>query len=88
MNLADESIHLASSFQLAGFRHVIGTLWGADDNAAVEVAKKFYKDLPQYSENGYVSAARALHDAVISFRNTGENWKDISKWAPFIHLGC
>ena len=88
MNLADESVHLASSFQLTGFRHVIGTLWGVDDNAAVEVAKRFYENLPISGEHGYISPARALHDAVVSFRNTGENWKDCSKWASFIHLGC
>ena len=88
MNLADESVHLASSFQLTGFQHVIGTLWGVDDNAAVEVAKGFYARLPVSGENGYISPARALHDAVVSFRNTGENRKDCSKWASFIHLGC
>ena len=88
MNLADESVHLASSFQLTGFQHVIGTLWGVDDNAAVEVAKTFYERLPVSGENGYISPARALHDAVVSFRNTEQNRKDCSKWASFIHLGC
>lgn len=88
MGLADESVHLASSFQLAGFRHVIGTLWGVDDNAAVEIAKRFYENLPESSENGYMAPARALHDAVVSFRDTDENRKDCSKWASFIHLGC
>ena len=88
MNLADESVHLASSFQLTGFQHVIGTLWGVDDNAAVEVAKRFYESLPMSGENGYISPARALYDAVVSFRNTGENRKNCSKWASFIHLGC
>ncbi|KAF2792066.1 hypothetical protein K505DRAFT_388192, partial [Melanomma pulvis-pyrius CBS 109.77] len=29
--LVDEGIHLASAFQLAGFRHVIGTLWEVSD---------------------------------------------------------
>ncbi|RFU24738.1 hypothetical protein B7463_g11602, partial [Scytalidium lignicola] len=27
----DESIHLVSAYQLAGFRHVIGTLWSVED---------------------------------------------------------
>ena len=88
MNLADQSVHLASSFQLTGFQHVIGTLWGVDDDAAVEVAKRFYERLPVSGENGYISPARALHDAVVSFRNTEENREDYSKWASFIHLGC
>lgn len=44
-DLVNESIHLASTFQLARFQHIIGTLWGADDNAAVEIADKFYKRL-------------------------------------------
>ena len=88
MNLADESVHLASSFQLTGFQHVIGTLWGVNDDAAVEVAKRFYERLPVSGENGYISPARALHDAVASFRNTGDTREDCSKWASFIHLGC
>ena len=88
MNLADESVHLASSFQLAGFRHVIGTLWGVHDDAAVEVAKRFYENLPVSGEDGYISPAKALHDAVVSYRNTENNQKNCSKWASFIHLGC
>jgi len=27
--LADESVHIVSAFQLAGYQHVIGTLWPA-----------------------------------------------------------
>ncbi|KAJ4193185.1 hypothetical protein NW767_010474 [Fusarium falciforme] len=33
----DESIHLISTCQLAGFRHVIGTLWDVDDKFCVEM---------------------------------------------------
>ena len=86
-NLVNESIHLASTFQLSGFQHVIGTLWGADDNAAVEVASKFYEGLLREGGSGSKTVAHALHDAIIDFRNKDGNRAQISKWAPFIHLG-
>ncbi|KAF2844812.1 hypothetical protein T440DRAFT_493865 [Plenodomus tracheiphilus IPT5] len=86
-NLADESLHLASSLQLAGFQHVIATAWGAKDRAAVEVAKSFYAALQKATVTDVVNVAEALHMAVVSLRNTGENWKDISLWGPFVHLG-
>jgi CHAT domain-containing protein len=87
-NLADESIHLASAFQLAGFMHVIGTLWAADDNAAVEIASQFYEGLNLYDKEGGASVAQALHNAVLCYRNKHDNSAAIAEWAPFIHLGC
>jgi len=87
-DLVDEDIHLASTFQLLGFPHVICTLWGADDDASVEVAKRFYEELRYCAKDGNRSVAEALHKAVLCYRNTGDNWRDILKWAPFIHLGC
>lgn len=92
-NLADESIHLASAFQLAGFMHVIGTLWAADDSAAVNIAGKFYEGLEIYDrelfdrdESG--SVAYALHYAVLHYRSVPGNSTAVAKWGPFIHLGC
>lgn len=87
-NLADESIHLANAFQLAGFTNVIGTLWAADDNAAVEIASKFYEGLDLYDKEGTVSVAYSLHQAVLSYRNEHDNRLAVTRWAPFIHLGC
>ena len=43
--LFEEGIHLISSFQLAGFRHAIGTLWEVSDKYCVDVAKIFYETL-------------------------------------------
>jgi len=43
--LADEALHIAGAFLLAGFRHVIGTLWETDDDAAVRIAQGFYARL-------------------------------------------
>ena len=92
-NLADESIHLASAFQIAGFMHVVGTLWAADDNAAVGIAGKFYEGLEFYDQQLFDqresgSVAYALHYAVLHYRNIPGNSMAVAKWAPFIHLGC
>ena len=43
--LVDERIHLASAFQLAGFRHVIGTLWEVSDSHCVDVARVVYETI-------------------------------------------
>jgi tetratricopeptide (TPR) repeat protein len=87
-NMADESINVANNFQLAGFQHVIGTLWGADDDAAAQIASFFYPGLIIYKDDGNAAVAQALHDAVVQYRNLGDNAMQVSKWAPFIHLGC
>lgn len=44
-NLIDEGIHLVSACQLAGFRHVVGTLWEVSDKRCVDVAKALYEAL-------------------------------------------
>lgn len=41
--LVDESVHLINAFHLAGFRHVIGTLWEVRDETCVGVAKLTYE---------------------------------------------
>ncbi len=79
--------HLISAFQNVLFAHAVGTLWGADDHAAAEVAKNFYGGLKDHTEDGYIAVARALHDAMLSFRDKGQNRKDLAKWAPFVHFG-
>ena len=40
--LVDESLHLIAACQLAGFQHVIGTLWEVDDRSCVDVAEATY----------------------------------------------
>ncbi|KAL8720406.1 MAG: hypothetical protein Q9225_002726 [Loekoesia sp. 1 TL-2023] len=51
-SLADESIHIASAFQLAGFRHVVGTLWQTKDGCCKDVAGEFYRGLFGRVEEG------------------------------------
>lgn len=44
-NLVDESIYLISAYQLAGFRHVIGTLWKVSDQCCVDIARATYESM-------------------------------------------
>ncbi|KAI9684131.1 MAG: hypothetical protein M1829_003401 [Trizodia sp. TS-e1964] len=44
-SLTDESIHLISACQLAGYRHVIGTLWDVHDETSMEMARITYETL-------------------------------------------
>ncbi|KAL8367940.1 hypothetical protein RB599_003723 [Gaeumannomyces hyphopodioides] len=66
--LADEGIHLVSAFQLAGFRHVVGTLWEVSDKHCVDVARVLYETL---RDEGMTDAAvcRGLHRAVRTLRD-------------------
>ncbi|KAF5853716.1 hypothetical protein GGP41_006497 [Bipolaris sorokiniana] len=43
--LVDENIHHISSFRLAGFRHIVGTLWDVQDEYCVDTARVFYGTL-------------------------------------------
>ncbi|KAH8736103.1 CHAT domain-containing protein [Ilyonectria robusta] len=64
----DESIHLISGCQLAGFRHVIGTLWEVNDESCVEMAKLTYEGI----RNGGLtdeSVCQGLHAACRELRD-------------------
>ena len=93
-SLIDESIHLASTFQLVGFRHVVGTMWDADDEAAVAVAASFYERLFLDTGTTAVSVATALHHAVLDYKIALDGMEDgmsaekkMQLWAPFLHFG-
>ncbi|KAI1649557.1 CHAT domain-containing protein [Daldinia loculata] len=43
--LADEAIHRVGTLQLAGFRHVVGTLWKVSDKHCADVARILYETL-------------------------------------------
>ncbi|MEU8762890.1 CHAT domain-containing protein [Streptomyces sp. NPDC048659] len=42
IDLANEAITLCAALHVAGFRHVIGTLWSVQDRAAAAVTREFY----------------------------------------------
>lgn len=86
--LADESIHIASGFQLAGFSHVLATLWESQDEACRIVAAEFYRRLFS-GENeglGHQAVSTAFHHAVLKLRS--DCLAQPVKWAAFIHTGA
>ncbi|MFI8192089.1 CHAT domain-containing protein [Streptomyces sp. NPDC085946] len=93
--LTDEAIHLTSAFQLAGFPHVVGTLWEIDDGIAVTVADSFYAHLR--TPDGTIDtgrAARALHQAVRGVRDGHDLPGQVDRtripflWAAYLHAGA
>jgi CHAT domain-containing protein len=83
----DEVVHLASGFQVAGFSHVIATMWPPTDNDCVEMAKGFYTRLRQIqvgppSRRGI---AEAVHRSTLEIRSRLRATP--LSWAPYIHVG-
>ena len=58
----DEGLHLNSAYQLAGFRHVIGTLWNVNDMSCVKMATTTYKWMLDH-EMSDESVSEGLHHA-------------------------
>jgi CHAT domain-containing protein len=85
--LLDEAIHLTSAFQLAGFPHVVGTMWDIDDALAVQVAGRFYAGLTTSAGTLDVGrSASALHGAVRALRESHRATPSL--WAAYIHAGA
>ncbi|RKL22757.1 hypothetical protein BFJ72_g14654 [Fusarium proliferatum] len=88
LELVDEDLHLASSFQAAGFRHVVASMWPSNDAICAQVASIFYQGL--VTKDGIQGDDRAvaasLHAAVWNIR-----LKNIERpylWAQYIHFGA
>lgn len=85
--LSDEAIHIASACQLAGFPHVIGTLWPIDDHMASVVAASFYESLRVSSgRTNPALAAQALHRTMRQLR--AKYPEKPTRWASHIHVGA
>ncbi|KAF5551222.1 30S ribosomal S17P protein [Fusarium mexicanum] len=65
----DESIHLISACQLAGFQHVVGTLWEVSDKSCVEISQTVYESIRDegFSDS---SVCWGLHRAMRRLRDT------------------
>jgi tetratricopeptide (TPR) repeat protein len=78
--LVNESVHIASALHVAGFAHVIGTLWPVDDAVADQLARGCYELLAA----GHDPAA-ALHAAVRGLRDVQPDHPAL--WASHVHVG-
>ena len=79
--LLDEGTHIVSSFHIAGFAHVVGTLWQSDDEACNKMAVDFYSMLSQTDD-----VAVSYRAAIMGLMKQ----KPLQPlyWAPFIHFGA
>jgi hypothetical protein len=87
-DLADEVLHLATSFQVAGFGHVVASMWPSNDAICAQVARLFYQDLLTKGgiERGNRAVPAALHAAVAEVRS--QNLERPYLWAQYIHSGA
>jgi CHAT domain-containing protein len=67
-DLVDEGIHLVNALQLAGFRHVVGTLWEVSDRHCVDVARILYATIRDEGMKDE-SVCKGLHYAVRALRD-------------------
>lgn len=81
----DEAMHLSAAFQVAGFRHVIATLWTIIDDRSIEIADEVYAVLTAEGAPDAAEAARAVHGAVARLRARYPHAPLL--WAPYIHSG-
>lgn len=83
--LPDETITMAMAMHMAGFAHVIATLWFNTDNISPDVARRVYDALSTPGGRLILDdTAGALHAAARNLRNAGF---PASKWATYVHSG-
>jgi len=80
ITVIDEAINMASACQLAGFRHVIATLWPIRDDIAIRVAEQIWQTAkssggPAVSVDHAIEGLRRKHP------------RKPSIWAAYIHSG-
>ncbi|MEO3868218.1 CHAT domain-containing protein [Nonomuraea sp. B12E4] len=85
--LADEAMHLASAFQLAGYAQAVATLWEIGDHTAATMAADFHRELGgALGDPARIPGALALHTATRRMRAAMPGRP--SAWAAFLHSGA
>ncbi|GAA2996070.1 CHAT domain-containing protein [Actinokineospora diospyrosa] len=85
VRVLDEAMHLSAAFQVAGFRHVIATLWTIPDDLSMTLAADVYSALTAGGVPDADRSARALRDAVQRLRAQFPHAP--LSWASFVHSG-
>jgi len=83
--LSDEPIHLGSALLLAGYQHVVATLWHVADHTAAQLAERFYAALSVGRLPDSQRTAYALHEATQALHR---RYPDRPyRWMSHIHIG-
>ncbi|KAF1938274.1 hypothetical protein EJ02DRAFT_324871, partial [Clathrospora elynae] len=89
--LINEILHVASSFQLAGFPQVIGNLWEVRDSVAKDMATDFYIRLQRKLANasgdlGDLMIVDTIHETIQARRVSTDGY-DFLGWTSLVHFG-
>ncbi|KAH7378537.1 CHAT domain-containing protein [Cadophora sp. MPI-SDFR-AT-0126] len=85
-SLGNEALHIAGGFLLAGFVHVVATLWLVRDDVCVEISTRFWTELlgnfgvQESTVQRNERVRRTLHLAVRSVKE--KHWDQPQLWAP------
>ncbi|WP_194920696.1 CHAT domain-containing protein [Catenulispora rubra] len=87
LRLADEAVHITTALQMAGFAHVVGTLWTVDDKFSLYTSEGFYRRLTEHvpAAADITESARALHATIRELRDAHRAHPAL--WAAHIHIG-
>ncbi|WP_158854087.1 CHAT domain-containing protein [Saccharothrix deserti] len=83
--LADEAVHIASAFLLAGYPHVIGTLWPINDRTAATIAEHVYTTMASHNHD-VAHTASSLHE--VTLRTRDRYLRMPTRWASHVHVGA
>ncbi|WP_146778958.1 CHAT domain-containing protein [Actinomadura craniellae] len=85
LRLPDEALHLGGALQLAGFQHVIATMWPVEDEVAAWMTARMYDRMHTAGALDPARAALALHEAARALRH--RHPADPILWASHLHFG-
>jgi CHAT domain-containing protein len=81
--LSDEALHLGSVLHVAGYRHVVATLWAVTDRPAQLLSRSVHAELAEHDDLGRLAAA--VHRAVCALRERYPSHPSV--WAAYVHMG-